>query len=766
MTDEGTHRPLHSDPIDGLNLLFSMSSGLSFGQLVLRLKTDSLPEDEQIAVLQQMIFFASRSDQDLRIAVESEGIEISSSLFTKTPNKRIKQFCIGLIGMIGQLGVEDEQKDDWIVLCIPLSKLLFSSDNELQRRGKNSLMNLIEQNENVVSGLLQIGFLDRSSDALNNIPSQSSSSSSSQTTITSSSSFVMNILTILDQIITIASEKISKSGKIIKTLDQLKKSGETAPIRRKAGQIQDLLEKEGQMIADSDSELQQLKEKIISLEDRIRIQDEQIRNKDERERILQQEKIDSDQQIIRLNQQIEAKENENRQVKSRLASSEERIQALEQQSHEKNTRINTLSQEKANIERQIQEQQEQINQNKNKIEILTKEKAQCEQRAITAEGQIRTLTIQNTQKDQSITSLIKDKKQAEDKASASEVCCKALEQEKVQKDEKIKTLNQEKTQKDLKIDALTKQQTQLEQKAGQLEGRIKTLEQDRKQLEEKSPATQKENLILMRKMNEISKRMNDLLKSMVNESDLEKLRMIPWIEMWKDLSKPVGIVCGQEGSIDLQRQIEICEYLIEMFKDIDKNDEYRKRCIQCGIAKSLVNMIENWKVEDIKEQHSQAFAKLTFTNNNEIKQLLFTLNPFKGLLNLLNHSNSIIQMYGITSIFNIQTGGSETTSDTEIHPYFDTIASIGGIEKIYEFMNRKNTTKQSKDASAIIIGFFFKARKIENVEMRTNVIKHLKTIVNDQNGWTKTCSRNALKYLAQNSDNKNEIDKDRFVIPT
>ncbi|KAA6371220.1 MAG: hypothetical protein EZS28_033253, partial [Streblomastix strix] len=194
MTDEGTRRPLHSDPIDVLNISFSMSSGLSFAQLVLRLKTDGLPEDEQIAVLQQMIFFASRSDQDLRIAVESEGIEISSSLFTKTPNKRIKQLCIGLIGMIGQLGVEDEQKEEWIDLCIPLSKLLFSSDNELQRRGKNSLMNLIELNENVVSCLLQIGFLDRSSDALNSIPSQSFSSSSPQTTITSSSSFVMNIL--------------------------------------------------------------------------------------------------------------------------------------------------------------------------------------------------------------------------------------------------------------------------------------------------------------------------------------------------------------------------------------------------------------------------------------------------------------------------------------------------------------------------------------------------------------------------------------------
>ncbi|KAA6368673.1 MAG: hypothetical protein EZS28_035801 [Streblomastix strix] len=241
--------------------------------------------------------------------------------------------------------------------------------------------------------------------------------------------------------------------------------------------------------------------------------------------------------------------------------------------------------------------------------------------------------------------------------------------------------------------------------------------------------------------------------------------MIPWIEMCKDLSKPIGIVPGQEGSIDLQRQIEICEYLIEMFKDIDKNDEYRKRCINSGIAKALLNMFENWQLEDIKEQHARAFHFLTYNNNNEILQLLFTLNPFKGLLNLLNHSNSNIQLYGLVSIFNIQIGRENSTSIAEVHPYFDSIASIGGIEKIYEFMNRNNTTQYCKDFSAITIGYFYKGRKIENIEMRTNVITHLKSIVQDKDNSRGSRAIRTLRYLAQNSDNKKEIEKDGFVIP-
>ncbi|KAA6369358.1 MAG: hypothetical protein EZS28_035115, partial [Streblomastix strix] len=477
------------------------------------LKTDGLPEDEQIAVLQQMIFFASRSDEDLRIALDSEGIEIASSLFTKTQNKRIKQLSIGLIGMIGQLGIQDEQNEDWIDLCISLSKLLFSSDNELQRRGKNTLMNLVERNEEVVSNLLQIGILDRAAESLMRIPLSSSQQSSSILSIVSSSSqtsssspysiFVMNILEVLDKVLNCENAVFLKSNKLIQVLEKIKTEANTKEIRKKARNVQDSIIEEGQD-NETETQLEQSKESII--------------------------------------------------------------------------------------------------------------------------------------------------------------------------------------------------------KKTQLEKRSETEEKDKNEV--------------LRKMNEISKRMNDHLKSMVNESDLEKLRMIPWIEMCKDLLKP--IVSGQEGSINLQRQIEICEYLIEMFKDVDKNDENRKRCIKCGIAKALLNMFENWKLEDIKLEHSEAFFKLTVTSNEEILQLLFTLDPFKGLLNLLEHSNINIQKRGIEAIYNIQFGGTKTTSETEAHPYFDTIASLIGIEKIYEFMKRNNTTKYCKDLSAMIIGNFHRARKIDNIEMRIN----------------------------------------------
>ncbi|KAA6383173.1 MAG: hypothetical protein EZS28_021300 [Streblomastix strix] len=241
-------------------------------------------------------------------------------------------------------------------------------------------------------------------------------------------------------------------------------------------------------------------------------------------------------------------------------------------------------------------------------------------------------------------------------------------------------------------------------------------------------------------------------REMVIETDLEKLRMIPWIEMSKDLLKPIGM--GKEGPIDLQRQIQICQYLIEMLENEEKNDEYRNGCIQSGIAKALLNIFQNWKLEDIKEQYSIAFLYLTFTSNNEINQLLFAQQPFKGLLSLLNHPDKNIQYRGIKSIFNIQLGAANTTLDTQAHPYFDAVASIGGIENIYEFMNRRHSDKDSKDRAVIIIGYLFQSREIEKADMRINVIKHLKSLVSDK-----------VFIIIFISVNKEEIEKDGFVIP-
>ncbi|KAA6353601.1 MAG: hypothetical protein EZS28_050872 [Streblomastix strix] len=87
------------------------------------------------------------------------------------------------------------------------------------------------------------------------------------------------------------------------------------------------------------------------------------------------------------------------------------------------------------------------------------------------------------------------------------------------------------------------------------------------------------------------------------------------------------------------------------------------------------------------------------------------------------------------------------------------------INKIYELFKRK-LDKNITDRAALCLGQLFKARKITDSEMRKTIIKHLKTIVNDEDEWVKDTSRILLEGLAQNGVNKAEIEKDGFVIPT
>ncbi|KAA6388341.1 MAG: hypothetical protein EZS28_016133 [Streblomastix strix] len=705
MTDEGTRRPLHSDPIGGLSMSFSMSQGLSFVQLVLRLKTDGLPEDEQIALLQQMIFFASRSDEDLRIALESEGIEIASSLFTKTSNKRIKQLCIGLIGMIGQLGVEDEQKDGWVDLYIPLSKLLFSSDNELQRRGKNSLINLIERNENVVSGLLHIGLLDRAAESLMRIPLSSSQQQSSILPMTSSSLqisssspysvFVMNILEVLDKVLNSENAVFIKSNKLISVLEKIKTERSTKEIRKKAKFIQDSVIEEGQD-NETEKQLDQSKEKIISLEDRIRTLEEQIRNKDERERIQQQEKIDSDQQIIRLNQQIEAKENENRQVKSRLASSEEKVQTLEQQSHDKDIRINTLTQEKANIERQIQQIQEQINQNNNRKEILTREMTQSELNVLESKLNIRRLQLEKIQNNKIIEKFQSEKTSIKQRQTTAEGQSRILT-----------TLN---TQKDQSINTLTREKTQLEQKI----------------------------------------------------TTAEKLKNVDFDKIARNLKKNI------EGNEDQKKKIrykqeENCSLISALIENrID--DDLRQRIINAGISQALIEMFAYRDFDQINDSHMNAYIDITYPYTPLISQLLYEQKPFQSLLRVLDHNDSHIVDTAIGSIVNILYGIVMESNRVCVHPYYTDLAQIGGIEKIYSLFKR-NISEFSKSTSAITIGVAFRNREIADYSMKVEIINHLKQTVNHQNEDMRKEAKFALRCLVQNYVNRTEIEKGGFKIP-
>ncbi|KAA6373391.1 MAG: hypothetical protein EZS28_031082 [Streblomastix strix] len=87
-----------------------------------------------------------------------------------------------------------------------------------------------------------------------------------------------------------------------------------------------------------------------------------------------------------------------------------------------------------------------------------------------------------------------------------------------------------------------------------------------------------------------------------------------------------------------------------------------------------------------------------------------------------------------------------------------------GINKIFALF-QQTEDEYKKNQAAVCIGRLFKSREIENRQMRSEIIAHLKTMINDPDEWNKNQSRFSLKFLAQNAVNRAEIEADGFVIP-
>ncbi|KAA6386115.1 MAG: hypothetical protein EZS28_018355 [Streblomastix strix] len=123
---------------------------------------------------------------------------------------------------------------------------IYSFDEGLSTTYKNSLTILAERSRNGISRVLQVGLINRAAEALND-----NSSSQQQP----SQVIIMNILAVLDQVLT-AAEKISNSSKLCESLEKLKNEGISQEIKRKTNSVPSLLEEQDEE-EDDDEDQQQ-----------------------------------------------------------------------------------------------------------------------------------------------------------------------------------------------------------------------------------------------------------------------------------------------------------------------------------------------------------------------------------------------------------------------------------------------------------------------------------------------------------------------------
>ncbi|KAA6399609.1 MAG: putative nek protein kinase [Streblomastix strix] len=296
----------------------------------------------------------------------------------------------------------------------------------------------------------------------------------------------------------------------------------------------------------------------------------------------------------------------------------------------------------------------------------------------------------------------------------------------------------------------------------QLEDKIKFQENQLKETQQKEYASADWKKNTDMKLTAIWNQKFELLKNLLFEQDPEKINMLIWMDFTKDLEQKEP---SDESEIQSARQKkeQICETVTQTFYN-KLDDVGRQVAINSGLPQGLIFMFQNQPLESITRTHSMAFCVLTHTRNNDIWLQLGQFKPFPALSRLLTHSDVNVIHDAISSLSNIMTGATKTTSDVIAHPYYQDLMSCNGIQNIYMVFS-KNYDKFSTDLSAFCISQAYRAKEISDPTMKREIIKYLKVQVNDQDKFTKNQSIMALNRLAYVAGNRQEIERDGFRIP-
>ncbi|KAA6382852.1 MAG: hypothetical protein EZS28_021623 [Streblomastix strix] len=233
-------------------------------------------------------------------------------------------------------------------------------------------------------------------------------------------------------------------------------------------------------------------------------------------------------------------------------------------------------------------------------------------------------------------------------------------------------------------------------------------------------------------------------------------------------------VTSNMTSISLGQLAQNAENRAEIIKGIDfksiseifrkpKDDDLRKTIINSGVLDSLFFILDTHDLSSVTLPYVDVIQQLS-NCSIEIKLMLQSKKPYPHLLYLLNHTDNDVILYAINSIFNILGFGAKQTSSSSQHPHFETMSTYGGVDKLYSVFKRSDVNKKVKDKAAICIGKLYSSKELQG-EMKTEIISYLKIQVNSSDSNTKVSSVSTLKGLAQNPENKIEIEKEEFKIP-
>ncbi|KAA6380865.1 MAG: hypothetical protein EZS28_023608 [Streblomastix strix] len=178
-----------------------------------------------------------------------------------------------------------------------------------------------------------------------------------------------------------------------------------------------------------------------------------------------------------------------------------------------------------------------------------------------------------------------------------------------------------------------------------------------------------------------------------------------------------------------------------------ESEELRENMIRDGVAKEIINVFNTRALEQITLPYVQTFSLLTYHKIVDVIQKLLEYDLlFPTLFRLLTHPDTKIINFIITAIMNILSVIADSTPQNTPHPSFDKLSSFGGVDKIYNtFM--WYTNQLQKDASALCIGYLFRAREIADTSLNNDVTSHLNSLLTSQDEYMRFSARVVLEGI-------------------
>ncbi|KAA6391675.1 MAG: hypothetical protein EZS28_012796 [Streblomastix strix] len=257
-------------------------------------------------------------------------------------------------------------------------------------------------------------------------------------------------------------------------------------------------------------------------------------------------------------------------------------------------------------------------------------------------------------------------------------------------------------------------------------------------------------------MEEHKQEMEDFLRFINSSLEVSETGVSDWIEM-KSILELEEVGTDEQKEDILRRKIKVCQKIIGVFIG-NQNSDKMIYVIEMGVVTSLLRFIDSQQLDKIQIYHIWAFFVFTCASNNQICLHLFNLNPFPTLVRLLDHSDSLVINKVVLSIFNIIIPGSNLTETASVHPYYESLEVVDGIQKLFDLYSRISN-EEDKDAIVESIGNIYRAQEIPNDDMKKQIVSHLKQILMRVGDDQKAHAQIALSYLVQNSENLTEIKK-------